>query len=360
MTPSILSLATSVPEFNHSQTEYAQKLAQAHQFNSKSTHKQHVIFAATTITKRHSVLADFGVPGLKGVLFGQQYPVVSPSTARRNQAYIKEAPKLAYKSAKKAIDKWGGDVNDITHIISVSCTGFMAPGIEFLLINDLGLSSSISRLGINFMGCFGAFNGIRTAKAIAQQNPEHRILLVCTELCSLHVQSDASINTMISNALFADGSASAIIGCVSSGGVFEITVDKSLALADSRQDITWECGDYGYLMGLSKYVPAKLRKNIQPFVSALVKNTVSPAECDWALHPGGKSILAGVEKACGLTHDHTQSSWHVFRQFGNMSSPTFLFVLEELLKHKNAKPWVIGLGFGPGISIEGVLLKRHV
>lgn len=252
----------------------------------------------------------------------------------------------------------GGDPSKITHVISVSCTGMMAPGLEYFLIKELSLSPKVRRLGINFMGCYGAFSGLMAAQAIAQQSPQHRILLVCTELCSLNVQMDLSSDSILGNALFADGAAACIIGAeASTNYLWEIVAQSSFLLENSQQYMAWDVAESGYAMKLSPKVPALIKRNILPFAHTLLNDRSRFEECQWAIHPGGKSIIQAVESACSLQPWQTDCSWQVMREYGNMSSPTVLFVLEKMLKKPS--PWTIGLAFGPGLGIEGILLRSR-
>jgi predicted naringenin-chalcone synthase len=281
----------------------------------------------------------------------------------RNLRYKQEAPLLAEKAAKNALDRWGGECSKISHILSVSCTGVMAPGIEFHLMQKLGLSSTANRLGINFMGCFGAFKGLSVGAAFSRENPESRILLVCTELCSLHLQSDQDEETITANSLFSDGSAAAIIGsspCPEETSLWEIVRTRSMGFENSIDKMSWEASDTGFRMRLSHTVPVLIKREINKFSKDLLMNDAKPEECDWAIHPGGKSILQAVEKGLQLEPDQTKASWKVLSDYGNMSSASFLFVLDELSRQKREHLWTAGLGFGPGLSAEGVLLKRSL
>ena len=234
----------------------------------------------------------------------------------------------------------------------------IAPGIEFLLVERLGLSPYVERLGINFMGCFGAFKGLAIAKVLAQENPRHRILVVCTELCSLHFQADAKADTMVANSIFSDGAAAMIVGVPShEEPLYEIHDQGSAALPDTLELMSWEGKDHGYEMRLGAAVPAHLEKNIASFAKRLTGHERPFESCGWAVHPGGKAILEAVEKGCGLRREQLTASWKILKEYGNMSSATFPFVLEEILQSPS-KEWVVGLGFGPGLSFEGMLLKR--
>lgn len=359
MTATILSLETEVPSTSLSQDLFAEIAAKHLNLLAPEARLLERVAKNGQIHKRHTVVEDFFEKGLKGSAFG--YCEDHPQTALRNEVFKKYAPLLAESVCNKALNQWGGDRQAITHVISVSCTGMIAPGIEFLLIDLLGLSQHVERLGINFMGCFGAFKGLAIAKALALENPSHRILLVCTELCSLHFQADGKIDSLIANSLFADGCAAVVIGSkahATETSLFEIYKQGSTAILGTQDLMTWEAGDHGYLMRLSALVSSQIEKHISPFVSRLIGADKSFQFYTWAVHPGGKSILESISRACSLEPEQLKASWKILENYGNMSSPTFLFVLQEILKHSNAGEDVIGLGFGPGLSVEGILLRR--
>lgn len=342
---SILAISSALPQYAFPQQALAQKMAQFLALQGAQLEQLKRIYDNSAIEKRHSVLPD-----LK--LFSEETP---PGMGLRNEIYKKEAPQLAYEAARKSLESWGGSPQKITHLIFVTCTGVMAPGVEFLLIEKLGLSRSVKRFAINFMGCFGAFKALSLAHAFAKEDPNNRILLVCTELCSLHFQTNTDLETLTGAALFADGSAAAVVGAdpePTEKPLFDMVKSASLALENSLDKMSWEAGDQGFLMRLSPLVSAILRRQIRPFAESLL---VDP-DCDWAIHPGGKSIIQAIERAMQLNSDQTKASWEVLAECGNMSSATFLFVLERI---RSPKKWTVGIGFGPGLSVEGLLLKKR-
>jgi predicted naringenin-chalcone synthase len=223
------------------------------------------------------------------------------------------------------------------------------------------LNRNVNRFGINFMGCFGAFKALEVANAFAQMDPKNRVLVVCTELCSLHLQDDLSSDTILANSLFADGASAVIVGNArgvnNESPLYEIVKHSSFALDKSQNLMSWEASNRGYLMKLSGFVPLSLSRHIETFSNALIENCASIAECDWAIHPGGKAILQVIEKKLSLKKEQTVSSWETLADYGNMSSATILFVLENLLKKKSTNKTVVGLGFGPGLSVEGNVLR---
>jgi predicted naringenin-chalcone synthase len=362
MVSAILGLGTAVPAYEIDQEVFAANLGDS--LGVEPRHKELLLrlFKNSRIKKRYSAIPDYQNRGIGGSLYSNHFPQEIPFTIERNEIYKNEAPQLALQASQKALSHWRGDSSKITHVISVSCTGMMAPGIEFLLIEKLGLKSNCTRLGVNFMGCFGAFQGMAAARAFSRENPNHRILVVCTELCSLHMQGNHDISSFISNALFADGAAAIIVGAqpnVSEKPFWEICNHSSFAMDDSLQEMTWEIGNHGFIMNLSEKVPKSIKRNIEEFIKDLIGKDRSIAECSWAVHPGGKAILLAIAETFKLNSDQDlSSSWHVLENFGNMSSASFLFVLEHLLAKPNPKKWSLGLGFGPGLALEGVLLKN--
>jgi len=364
MRASILAIGTAVPPFEYLQAEIGEKVINVLSLDSEKAKAIRLLYQNSAIHTRYSVLPDFTKERSDWSFWGSEFPKTIPGMAQRNDAYKVEAPKLAYQAAEKAIKAWGGDPSTITHVISVSCTGVIAPGIEFNLMQHLNLIPSTQRLGINLMGCFGAFKGLAVAHSFALENPNNRILLVCTELCSLHFQVEQNLDNMLANSLFSDGAAAVIVGSNPTPNEtphLEIHNKGSLGIDNSTEKMKWEAGDQGFVMKLSHTVPVLLSRKIGSFVDSLVNPHFSPTDCDWAIHPGGKSVIQAIEKALSLEPTQTQASWDTLAAYGNMSSATFLFVLNRLIEQKSQKKWTLGLGFGPGLSVEGILLRRaHV
>lgn len=361
MDASILALSTTVPPYSFTQDEIADKIINILALDLEKTKLIRQLYQNSAIQRRYSILPDFTRERQEWHFWGNEFPKKVPAVSERNEIYKVEAPKLAYEAAKKAITAWGGKPEEITHIISVSCTGMIAPGIEFDLMRMLNLKSSTQRLGINFMGCFGAFKGLAVAQSFAKENRNHRILLVCTELCSLHFQIEQTGDNMLANSLFSDGSAAVVVGTDPKKHETPLWTIKnlySLGLESTREKMKWEIGDQGFLMKLSHTVPVLLGRQIGGFVESLVDPSFSSTNCDWAIHPGGKSIIQAIEKALKLNEEDTKASWDTLANYGNMSSATFLFVLHKLMEQKSNKKWTVGVGFGPGLSVEGILLSK--
>jgi predicted naringenin-chalcone synthase len=353
--PAILSLGTALPQFSMSQIEIADKLSHFMHLEDQEAWYLEKIFKNSAITKRFSVLPDL-IHSCTTKTMHDGFLGMS----ERNNIYKREAPLLAEKSAREALKNWKKPLTDITHVISVSCTGVITPGIEFLLAKSLGLRSDVSLLGINFMGCHGAFKSLKVATKIAKENPKNRILLVCTELCSLHFKPRGDIESIVIQSLFADGSAALVMGCEPSESekiIFKVLEERSVAIHDTLDDMTWDAGDEGFHMTLSQRVPTLIGMHIESFVHNLLGKDKNLQTYEWAIHPGGKLIIESVEKALSLDKSTTTSTWNVLSTCGNISSATFLHVLKDIQNRKIDKEKVVGLGFGPGLSVEGLVLE---
>lgn len=349
--PHIFSIGRGIPEHSMAQQELAPYLAKKLVLEDEEAWLLEKIFRNSSIDRRYSVLPD--------ILLAEKGR--SPlGMSARNAIYKQQAPKLAETAARDAIAGWGRTMGEITHIISVSCTGAITPGLEFKLHKALGMDPYVGRLGINFMGCFGGFKGLSVAHKIALADPKNRVLLVCTELCTLHFHTTDSVESIVIHSLFADGSSACIVGATPRAGevsLFEMIGESSCVLSDSEKEMTWDASDLGFDMTLSARVPGLIEGSIKPFVERL-KGDAPLSSIDWAIHPGGKAIVDSVEKALSLPSGDAKSSWNILKQYGNLSSATILFVLGDIVKRRTAAKYTVGLGFGPGLSIEGILLKN--
>jgi predicted naringenin-chalcone synthase len=308
-----------------------------------------------------------------------------PSTAERMRVYAAEAPPLAIEASAKAVAESGFDPASFTHLVTVSCTGFVAPGVDFALIRGLGLRPTVERAHVGFMGCHGALNGLRVANAFATADPTARVLVCAVELCSLHYHFGNDPDKAVANAIFADGAA-AVVGCgnltpqppslqgkgekrAGSGSPlragegpgedcapWQLAASGSCLIPESDAEMGWTVGDQGFEMTLSRKVPGLIARHVRPWLEAWLRDHgLSPdAVATWAAHPGGPKILSAVEEGLGLPPEALVVSRAVFADHGNMSSPTILFILDRLRRAAAPRPCV-ALGFGPGLIAEAAL-----
>ncbi len=297
------------------------------------------------IDRRHSVLPVEAVMGL--------------STKQRMEAYEHHAPPLAEDAVRCALANADIDAQDVTDLIIVSCTGFSAPGLDITLIHRLGMRLTVKRTIIGFMGCFGAIIGLRSAVSACLADPDAVVVVVCLELCSLHVRRDFSAQNQVASALFADGAAVAIvvgermaIERESAVGIGRLTIGHSRLIPEGRDWMTWRITDEGFAMTLTRQVPVILRKRIASYVAGVAPQRPN---C-YIVHPGGPGILDAVDSGLSLQgRSGLDSARTVLRRFGNMSSCTVLFVLKQALADGYQLPGLM-LAFGPGLSIESLAI----
>jgi prepilin-type processing-associated H-X9-DG protein len=283
-----------------------------------------------------------------------------PTTAQRMARYAAEAPGLAWQSARMALENARIEPARITHLVTASCTGFFSPGLDAMLIERLGLSRGVRRIHVGFMGCHAAFNALAAARDAVAANPEARVLVCCVELCSLHLAYGIDPGKLVANALFADGSASAVVGHPTDDGegAWQLGDFSSCLLEDSGDAMTWNIGDHGFEMTLSAGVPGIIRKQLFPWCEKwLARHELEVANvAGWAIHPGGPKILDAVGDALKLEREDLRFSRRVLAGYGNMSSTTILFILEQMAAEISGP--CVAIGLGPGLMAEGILLNR--
>lgn len=320
------------------------------------------VYEQSAIDQRHSVVLQRGDGPLSERQAFFQSATESgdrgPTTAARMRAYAGGATALAEEAARGALAEAGIVATEITHLISVTCTGFHAPGFDIGLFAALGLSAEASRVQLGFMGCHGALNALRVAAAFVEQNPQAKVLVVAVELCSLHQQYGFRPDQIVANALFADGAAAVVCGARRRAEDDELVANGSVLWPGSEDAMTWGIGDHGFEMTLSRKVPQLIRRHLRPWLAEwLSRHHVSLAEVgDWAIHPGGPRIIASVAESLELSSEQTQPSEAILRTYGNMSSPTILFILRSLARRGGGP--LVALAFGPGLVCEAALIRR--
>ncbi|MBZ9716267.1 type III polyketide synthase [Mesorhizobium sp. AD1-1] len=275
-----------------------------------------------------------------------------PGTAARMAMFCEAAPVLAQKGVDGL--QLGDEASRITHLIVTTCTGFSAPGIDLDLIQRCGLSDRVERTMIGFMGCYAAVNALKLARHIVRSDPQSRVLLVNIELCTLHLRETAELEKLLSFCLWGDGCAAALVTAEPPG----IELDSfHCTVAYERRDLMrWDIRDHGFDMVLSGQVPATVHEIVRTNQGAILGNRPTEAIDLWAIHPGGRSILDAVERALNLAPTALTPSRDVLRRYGNMSSATVMFVMEEMLR---APSGLLGCGmsFGPGLTAETMLFR---
>lgn len=321
----------------------------------------HRIYSQSGIDKRHIVLGGIDDQSESSFFNRALHKDTLPGTEERNDFYKTEATNLFLQVGRQLLERNPQfSTTDITHVITVSCTGFYAPGPDFELVRGLGLSPSTQRFHIGFMGCYAAFPALKMAQAFCESDPNATVLVICTEICTLHFQFKNDLDNLVASSVFADGSAGVIVSSKEPQNIgYRLEQFESSLAYEGEQDMAWTIGDTGFNMVLSSYVPQIIAANLEDVIKPLfAKLSVNASDIDyWAVHPGGRAIVDKVEQAMELSEVQVQASRSILKNYGNMSSATVLFVMKELLEAKlEAGTTVLPIGFGPGLTIETGLL----
>eukprot|EP01065_Artemidia_motanka_P038906 TRINITY_DN4774_c0_g1_i5.p1 TRINITY_DN4774_c0_g1~~TRINITY_DN4774_c0_g1_i5.p1 ORF type:complete len:473 (+),score=165.73 TRINITY_DN4774_c0_g1_i5:56-1474(+) len=316
---------------------------------------------ASGITQRWSVVNGIdsqfgGGDDVKEGLYASA-PDSNPTAGARGDVWAEEAPKLAIEAAREAMANFKGTRADISHVIVHSCTGFKAPGIELDVIDALQLPNVRRRLGTNYMGCFGGFTVLSTAKAFCESEPGSHVLVVCVELCTLHLSKEDHRSVGIGNIIFGDGAAAAVVG---PGGVGDWALGNGASVtlrSETRGAMTWKPTDFGHRMWLDKTIGYELGVALRSGWKQWLQDacgTKTSKDVEWAVHPGGKGILEAVldsRVGVGIERRDLRHSFDVLSENGNMSSATILFVLRRAMKQTDRRR-IFAMGFGPGLTLE--------
>jgi alpha-pyrone synthase len=366
MQTTLQAIAIANPSFKLPQAEACQFMTQVTGVSPSLRRRIPAIYASSSIDRRYSCIPDYASEPDNFQFYPQNWALNPfPTTADRNQFYAQQATPLAIRASREALGQSPYIAQDITHLIVVSCTGFSSPGIDIQIIQQLNLPPTVARTLIGFMGCHGALNGLKVAHDSCQANPLARVLMVCVELCTLHFQIEDSIESVVTNALFSDGAAAVILSSEPAAGKsLHYRSGHSLVMPDSQELMSWTIGNTGFLMGLSPQVPDRIGANIARYIDTVLDSCyLSRSDLAfWAIHPGGIQIVKQVQAALDLPQSQLQESYDVLRDYGNMSSPTILFILKRILdrlaEDNSSQPQLgSAMAFGPGLTIECALLE---
>ena len=277
-----------------------------------------------------------------------------PSTGDRMRLYEKHAPDLAERTVAGL--ELGEEARRITHVIVTSCTGMYAPGLDLDMVQRCNLNPSVERTMVGFMGCYAAINALKLARHIVRSEPTARVLVLNLELCSLHLQETKSVEQMLSFLVFADGCAASIVSADPVG--LSLSSFRAVVVPDTAGLITWTIRDLGFDMVLSGRVPAAIREGLRTSTTEILDGA-SPESIDrWAVHPGGRSVLDAVEAGLQLGPATLAASRDILDRFGNMSSATVMFVLQQILNAAAPGERGCAMSFGPGLTAETMLFNK--
>jgi len=371
--PTIMGMATGNPPYRASQ-EQALQVAESCPECTSIKPVLARIYGNSRIDYRYMAVPDFTPEQrLEGDdnFFDDDLNFRMP-VEKRLDKFREVAVPLVTDVCARALKDAGVKAEEIGKLVVVSSTGFLGPGLDCSLIKTLGLSRGVDRSLIGFMGCAAAMNGFRVANDYAASHPGKLALMVCVEISSVHTTFDDNVNDAILHAIFADGCAAAVIsgekpGSQKAKGKFGIVDTHGWLMEGTEDGITLSINENGISCILSKYLPQYIAKNMGGYVeSFLGKHSLQKSDMDfWAIHPGGRRIIEEAQNGLGLSEEQAKYSWNVLSNYGNMLSPSVMFVLELILNdHKKALAkgerglkQGIAFSFSPGVGAEGVLIK---
>lgn len=357
----ILSIGTAVPLYCHRQQDILQFMLNAYQLEADDRRKISLLYERSGIETRYAVIPDYSVPIERREFYPKTLDMEPfPSLEQRMELYHSHATDLSIDAIEDCLKDI--ELSQITWLITVSCTGLSAPGLDISIMEKLGLSPSIKRSSVNFMGCYAAIHALKMADNICRASQNEKVLIVCTELCTIHFQKACDMDSVASGLLFADGAAAALVtgDSFSTDGAVIGSFYSEVAL-NGQKDMAWNLSSKGFLMRLSSYIPQLLQSGITPLLNNALKagNHSKESIKHWAIHPGGKKILETIEKELQLTKDALRVSSDILRRYGNMSSPTILFVLKEILAGLDGSDdKIFTAAFGPGLTMETLILEK--
>jgi predicted naringenin-chalcone synthase len=356
----IIAIGTAVPAHKHEQSTILDFMQRVYALSEDDKRKLKFLYRQGGIDTRYSVIPDYSLPASEWAFYSPTENLEPfPKLEKRMECYQQYSAQLSLNAVNKCMEKKPDQ--SITHLITVSCTGMSAPGLDLELLELLNLPATTFRTSVNFMGCYAAIHALKIADAFCKADKKANVLIVCTELCTLHFQKEHTVDNMTSSMLFADGAAAVLV----SGNEEQegLTIDNfySMVSLKGKKDMAWELSSKGFLMTLSSYVAEMIEEDFDVLVQEaltsahLNKNDIT----QWCIHPGGKRILEAVHKSLGFTNGQLQPCYDVLKDYGNMSSPTVLFVLEKIMNalNKKEKNTIFGAAFGPGLTMETFILS---
>jgi alkylresorcinol/alkylpyrone synthase len=353
----LVSIGTALPPFRVAQHDVAEFSRQ--HFGGRLAHHGQLmnIFTNAQIDSRYfaAPLSWFEEPqhGLK----------------ERNDLHLATAHEMSCTAARQALERADMSARDVDYVVMVCTTGLATPSLDALLIQALGMGPHTQRTPVWGLGCAGGVAGLARAAEFTLAYPTKVALLVAVETCSITFQfGDFSKKNFVATSLFADGGAAAVVvgdkrvGSQSSHPLQFVGAYSTL-FPNSRHVMGWDVVDTGLSVIFAPEIPARVARDMRPEIECLLaEHGLGTADVKhFALHPGGTRVLDAYVSGIGLRHDDLHYSREVLREYGNMSSPTVLFVLERMLsasEHRmNNGDYVIMGALGPGFSSELALLR---
>jgi len=358
----LIDIVTASPPFKVSQSYAASELKKRMGGTSAISRMIDMAANQSGIDHRFFVIKD-GEENSSEKFFTKDGNYFSPDTKSRMTEYEKWSILLTKQAVKELAEKNNIDFGSIDRIITITCTGFFAPGLDYELIKEFNISPSVKRTNIGFMGCAASLVGVNSVWEAMKQQGNENILMVSVELCSLHLQTEPTRDNILANMIFADGAAAAYFSKtnISNEKKLEIQFAESFLFQDSAKFMGWKIGNNGFEMMLSSELPKIILNSAAPKAKEiLTQKGIDISQIKhWALHPGGRAILDSLQNGLALSDEQLKPSREVLKNFGNLSSVSILFVLKNILENSqlNKDDYLCAIAFGPGLTMELVLFK---
>jgi polyketide synthase Type III len=346
MNPKILSIGTANPERRYSQEEIYSVAAQHYEMYRNPRIQE--IFMNSDIEYRH--------------LYLDKETFVPFETADELHArFQRGAVEIGLQAINRCLDRGRIAIGEIDFVAAVSCTGYLCPGLSSIFIKELGMRNDVQRVDILGMGCAGAMPGLQRAHDFVKAYPGRKALVIAVEICSACYYVDDSLETVVGNAICADGAAAIVLG-IDSESLGPSIENFQTHLEPSFIDtVGFQFREGKLRIILSKDIRDEAGRLGKILIEKLlVSNRLEKSDiCHWILHSGGRKVIDGLQREIGLTNEQLRHSKCILKNFGNMSSPTVLFVLDEVIRNGSPRPGDLGimLAMGPGLAIEGALLR---
>jgi len=367
MSSCISAIGTANPQYSISQKSIYHFMVNAFGLDATNASRLKQIYDHSGIDKRYSVVPDFGFTDPSQNTFFDKSANLEPfpTTAQRLKLYQQTAIDIASKAAENCFAFFDNDIaKSVTHLITVSCTGMHAPGIDIELVERLGLNRNTERTCINFMGCYGAINALKVADYICRADENAKVLIVSVELCTLHFQKENNLDNWVANSLFSDGAGAVLVEAYATrkikGPCLMLENFFSEFMPEAKDDMGWYVGNNGFEMKLTSKVSKQIKKHIKSLADRFLARA-GLCICEigtFAIHPGGRAILEATETALSIPAEANKFAYAILREYGNMSSATILFVLQKILMSELVDGEnILSFAFGPGLTVESMLLK---
>lgn len=361
----IMGIGTAIPPFRLDQRDVWHRLEEALEEEPYVSRWGKRIFTNCGVDTRYTCEPNLLEPAGRCRYMPKSSGDGIPTTEERMGTYRSESVPLAAEAAKKALADSGVRPEEITHLLAVSCTGMFLPGLDAELAKRLDLRADVARLPLTFLGCAAGLTALREAARILRTDPEAKALIVTVELCTLHIQPTLTKEDLFTASFFGDGASACVVGMTEDarGGTFELHGARAVPLPDSADKMVWTIGNRGFQLVLSPHIPRLIADYVPSALRSFWGRRAAPEL--WAIHPGGRGIIDAVQDAFGLSGAQTAASRSVLRDYGNMSSSTILFVMDEIRKGHtrdrggDAAADGIAVAFGPGVTAELLRFSYH-